>query len=146
MASRKLTPKQQAFLNAYLVEPNATAAYKVAGYRCRNDNVAAVEGKKLLRNPKIAAALQEARNTVAEAAGLTAKWVLDSLRAEAEDRGEHSSHSARVAALKLMGTHLGLFPAKVELGGKGGGPVAITLVEVVRPAAIADLSRQEAAP
>lgn len=49
----KLTLKQQRFANEYIISGNATESYKKAGYRANNDNIAAVEGKKLLRNPKI---------------------------------------------------------------------------------------------
>ncbi|MEN3134548.1 terminase small subunit [Bacillus cereus] len=49
----KLTPKQQRFCDYYIETGNATEAYKRAGYSHKNDNVAGVEGKKLLRNPKI---------------------------------------------------------------------------------------------
>lgn len=49
----KLTIKQQRFADEYIISGNATESYKKAGYRANNDNIAAVEGKKLLRNPKI---------------------------------------------------------------------------------------------
>ena len=49
-----LTQKQHTFINAYLGNgENATEAYKQAGYRVKNDNVAAPEASKLLRNPKV---------------------------------------------------------------------------------------------
>lgn len=49
----KLTPKQKRFADEYLVDLNATRAYKEAGYSVKSDNAAAVEGYKLLRNPKV---------------------------------------------------------------------------------------------
>ena len=49
----KLTLKQQKFADEYIISGNATESYKKAGYKAVNDNIAAVEGKKLLRNPKI---------------------------------------------------------------------------------------------
>lgn len=55
----KLTPKQQAFADYYIELANATAAYKKAGYSVKSDNAAAVEGSKLLRNPKIKAYIDE---------------------------------------------------------------------------------------
>jgi phage terminase small subunit len=55
-----LTPKQEAFVGEYLVDLNATAAYKRAGYNVANDNVAGVEAHRLLRNPKIAARVNDA--------------------------------------------------------------------------------------
>jgi len=55
----KLTPKQKIFVDEYLVDLNATRAYKAAGYRVKSDNAAGVEGHKLLRNPKIDLYLKE---------------------------------------------------------------------------------------
>lgn len=49
----KLTKKQQRFVDEYMIDLNATRAYKAAGYSVKSDNAAAVEGHKLLRNPKI---------------------------------------------------------------------------------------------
>lgn len=55
-----LTPKQRRFADEYLIDLNGTAAYKRAGYKAKNDNVAAVEASKLLSNPKIAQFVQKA--------------------------------------------------------------------------------------
>lgn len=49
----RLTPKQKAFCDYYIETGNATEAYKKARYSVKSDNAAAVEGHKLLRNPKI---------------------------------------------------------------------------------------------
>lgn len=56
---RKLTEKQKRFCDEYLIDLNATRAYKAAGYSVRSDNAAGVEGHKLLRNPKIDSYLKQ---------------------------------------------------------------------------------------
>ncbi|QBJ80522.1 terminase small subunit [Aquitalea sp. USM4] len=73
-----LSPRQQAFVEAYLGEAslNATEAYKAAGYKIANDNVAAVEGARLLRNPKITKAIAERRKTLSESTDITPEKVL----------------------------------------------------------------------
>lgn len=48
-----LTPKQQRFADEYLIDLNATAAYKRAGYMAQG-NAAEVTASQLLRNPKVA--------------------------------------------------------------------------------------------
>lgn len=48
----KLTEKQKLFVDLYIETGNATEAYKRV-YKSKNDNTAAKEGFKLLRNPKI---------------------------------------------------------------------------------------------
>ena len=49
-----LTPKQKIFADEYLIDLNATRAYKVAYPSCKKDEAAAVNGSKLLRNTKVA--------------------------------------------------------------------------------------------
>ncbi len=50
-----MTKKQKLFVEEYLVDLNATQAYIRAGYKYKNNNVAGVEGVKLLRKPNIQA-------------------------------------------------------------------------------------------
>ena len=49
-----LTDKQKIFCDEYLIDLNATRAYKVAYNRVKNDETAMVNGSKLLRNTKVA--------------------------------------------------------------------------------------------
>ncbi len=49
----ELTEKQKRFADEYLIDLNASAAYKRAGYAGKG-NTAAVEGHKQLRNPNVA--------------------------------------------------------------------------------------------
>lgn len=49
----KLTEKQKIFADEYLVDLNATRAYRIAYPRVKSDNVAAVNGTRLLRNAKV---------------------------------------------------------------------------------------------
>ena len=51
---KKLTPKQKAFADNYLVNGfNATQAYKDAGYTVKNNKVAEASSSKLLGNTKV---------------------------------------------------------------------------------------------
>lgn len=71
-----LTAKQKRFIEEYLIDLNATRAYKAAGYSVKSDNAAAVEGHKLLRNPKIASEVQKAMDERSERTEITADMVL----------------------------------------------------------------------
>jgi phage terminase small subunit len=51
--ARKLTKMQKRFCDEYLIDLNATRAYKAAGYKVKNDNSAGVLGHRLLRDVKI---------------------------------------------------------------------------------------------
>jgi phage terminase small subunit len=73
-----LTDKQQEFVRQYLVDMNATAAYKRAGYAAEG-NAAEAAASRLLRNVKIAAAIQAAMNERAERTAVTADRVLQEL-------------------------------------------------------------------
>ena len=70
-----LTPKQQLFVHEYLVDLNATAAYRRAGYKARG-NSAEVNASRLLRNAKVAAALREAFRARAQRVRVTQDRVL----------------------------------------------------------------------
>jgi hypothetical protein len=109
-APQGLPPRQIRFCEEYLLDLNATAAYRRAGYKAKNDNVAAASACALLRNTKVQHAIQAAFKARSERTELTADWVIRGLRTEAEFRGSGSSPSARVRALELLGRHLGLFP------------------------------------
>lgn len=51
----KLTPKQKAFADNYLINGyNGSQAYKDAGYKWKNDNVAKASASQLLANPNVA--------------------------------------------------------------------------------------------
>lgn len=72
----KLTPKQKRFADEYLIDLNATAAYKRAGYSVKSDNAAAVEAYKLLRNPKISAYIEERQKAREQRTEITQDMVL----------------------------------------------------------------------
>lgn len=74
-----LTPKQQQFVAEYLIDLNATEAYKRAGYKAKNSNVAGVEAHKLLKNPKIADAVTAGMKAREERTHITADRVLQEL-------------------------------------------------------------------
>lgn len=73
MAKDKLTPKQQRFVDEYLIDLNATQAAIRAGYSAKS---AEVQGARLLSNAKVKAAVDEAVAARAERTGITADRVL----------------------------------------------------------------------
>jgi hypothetical protein len=103
-----LTLRQQAFVEHYLCTLCATKSYIAAGYKAKNANVAAVSGHRLLRDPKIRAAIDAALGDRSQRNHLTQDFVLASLIREANATGPGTSHSARVRALELLGKHIGM--------------------------------------
>jgi phage terminase small subunit len=73
-----LNPKQKRFVEEYLLDLNATAAYIRAGYEARGSS-AEVNGSRLLSNAKIAAAVQEALGARSARTEITTDRVLEEL-------------------------------------------------------------------
>ncbi len=74
-----LTEKQIRFANEYLIDLNATRAYKVAYPSCKKDESAAVNGSKLLRNTKVEKYIQERMHKRQERTEITQDMVLTEL-------------------------------------------------------------------
>jgi phage terminase small subunit len=155
MTKNRLTPKQARFVDEYLVDLNATAAARRAGY---SEKTAEVQGPRLLGNVRVAAAIQAALQTRSKRTEVTQDYVVANLR-EVVERcmqrapvlagGEQVVTAAQdgrlatlwcfdgktaVAALGLLGKHLGMFVEKHEHTGPAGGPVEITITRRVIPA------------
>lgn len=60
-APQRVSPQQDRFCHEYLIDFNGTRAYRAAGYKAKNDNVAAVGASKLLRLAKVQARLAQLR-------------------------------------------------------------------------------------
>ena len=132
----KLTAKQQAFCEEYLVDLNATQAAIRAGYS--EDSAKQIASQNLSKHDiadKIAE-LQAERSAKTE---LNAQWVLDRLQ-RVHDRcmqeeavmssdgatGEFKfEHSGANKSLELIGKHLAMFTEKKELSGPNGQPIEI---------------------
>ena len=112
-----LTPKQQRFVEEYLIDLNATQAYIRAGF---SEKLANTNAAKLLQNTTIAKAIEDARKEVSEKALITTEMVVKGLLKEAQDNSEASTQSARVRAGGHLGRHLGLFVDKVQHTGANG--------------------------
>jgi phage terminase small subunit len=78
---RKLTPKQQRFVDEYLIDLNATQAAIRAGYSQKTARVIASEN---LLKPDIVAAVQSAQTARAKRTQVDADWVLERLETEAK--------------------------------------------------------------
>ncbi len=126
-----MTPKQQRFVEEYLVDLNATRAAIRAGY---SEKSAKQQGSRLLTNDDVQAAVAKGQAEKAEKLGLSQEWVLRRLvqvverclQAEAvvDRKGEPviietpegemgAAYTFQAAganrALELLGKHLNLF-------------------------------------
>lgn len=144
---RDLTPKQEQFVHEFLVDLNATQAAIRAGYSAKTADKA---GPRLLTHPKVAAAIQKAREGALKRADLTLDKIVSEMRLigfanidamlTTGPDGERILNIAKLgklsqgqtAALRLkkealveLGRHLGGFGSKLEVGGPNGGPIPV---------------------
>lgn len=106
-----LTPKQQRFVEEYLIDLNATQSAIRAGY---SEKTAQEIGSENLSKPMVAKAIAEAQEKLSNKAQVTVEMVVQGLLNEAKDLSDGSTQSARVAAWAHLGKHLGMFKDKVE--------------------------------
>ena len=78
LAKNKLTSRQQAFVNEYLIDLNAAAAYLRAGYKC-SDNVARINASRLLSSANVQKEIKEALAKRTERVEITQDMVLREL-------------------------------------------------------------------
>ena len=137
-----LTPKQQRFVEEYLIDLNATQAAIRAGY---SEKTAAAIGAENLIKPNIAKAIQEAKNKLSERTEITQDYVLTNIKRVIERCMQQEAVQARdgspllvegpegdlaclfefketgaLKGLELLGRHLGLFVDKVQHTGANG--------------------------
>lgn len=74
-----LTPKQKIFADEYLVDLNATRAYKAAYPAVKNDETAAAAASRLLRNVNVAEYIKERMADRQKRTEITQDWVLREL-------------------------------------------------------------------
>lgn len=114
-----MTPKQERFVQEYLVDLNATAAARRAGYSARTaDRI----GPELLGKTCVAEAIATAKAQRAEETGYTARWVLEQAADVYRVAREADKLPEALKSLELVGKHVdvGAFKERVEHTGKDG--------------------------
>ena len=133
-----LTDKQKQFCDEYLVDLNATRAYKAVYKNCKKDESARVNGSKLLTNTNVKAYIDGQLEKISSERTADAKEVMEYLtsvmRGESsseivvvEGTGDGCSNAVKVSknpdekerlkAAELLGKRFGLFKEKVEVAG-----------------------------
>lgn len=82
-----MTNKQKAFVDEYLIDLNATRAYKAVYKNVKSDDVAAVNGNRLLRNAKVEEYLKKRMKDREKRTEITQDKVLKELAAVAFANG-----------------------------------------------------------
>jgi len=115
-----LTPKQQAFIENYIINPNAKQAAIDAGY---SPKTAFVIGYENLNKPYIKSIIEKALEQRSLDNGITADYVLKGIKGIAEK--EDAREADKLKAYELLGKHLKLFTDNVNLS----GTVAVKIVD-----------------
>lgn len=128
MPSRSLTPKQAAFVQQYLVDLNATAAARRAGY---SEKTAGKIGFQLLEKTRIQEAIQTAISKAEKRTEITVDYVLSGFKEVVERCLQHEpvldqngnetgiwKFNALGAnkALEMLGKHLNMFTGNKDNG------------------------------
>lgn len=130
-----MTEKQKIFADEYLVELNATRAYKVAYPNVKNDAVAAAAAARLLRNVKVKNYIAEQMEKIHNEKTADAQEVIEYLTSvlrgestaqeivvegtgdgcsEARTMEKSPSEKERLKAAELLGKRYAMFTDKVE--------------------------------
>jgi phage terminase small subunit len=86
-----MTPRQQCFIDEYLLDLNATKAAVRAGYSTRTANE---QGARLLANASVAKEIEAAQQARSNRVQITQDDVLRGLRRKATLTGEGTTHAA----------------------------------------------------
>ena len=133
-----MTEKQKRFADEYLIDLNATRAYKVAYPNVKNDAVAAAAAARLLRNVKVKNYIAEQMEKIHNEKTADAQEVIEYLTSvlrgestsqeivvegigdgmsEARTMEKGPSEKDRLKAAELLGKRYSLFTDKVEVSG-----------------------------
>ncbi len=104
-----LTPRQERFVEEYLVDSNATQAAIRAGY---SKKTAYSQGHRLLKNVEVAEAIMEGRASVAEEASVSAAWVVQEAKRDHEQAVLDGRLRDSCRALDIIGRAIGAFDHK----------------------------------
>ena len=143
-----MTDKQKKFCDEYLIDLNATKAYKAAYPNVKSESAAMSGASRLLRNVKVKAYIDEQLEKISSEKVADAKEIMEYLtsvlRGESqseivviEGTGDGCSDARRMSkapdekdrlkAAELLGKRYGLFSEKVELE----GDIGVTIVDDV---------------
>lgn len=112
MSEKKLTAKQELFVQEYLANGMKLSQAYMAAYPNANEKTANKESWKLIRKDTIKARIRELQHERFEALSINADSIATQLKEIA--LSEDASYSERMRALELIQKQMGLQTQKVE--------------------------------
>ena len=101
-----MNDRQRKFIEAYMIDPNATKAAKKAGFKQPH-----VAGCRLLKNVKVKAEIKKRQKARADKSKTSSEWVIDNLKENHELARSDDDIGQSTRALELIGKHHGTFNA-----------------------------------
>lgn len=111
-----LTDKQMNFINEYMQDMNATAAYLRAGYNC-SEEAARRAASRLLTNVDVKAEIEKRQQKLGEESEITVEWILKEMKDTYKKSKELGEMSAANKSLEMLGRYKGMFNDKLKLDG-----------------------------
>lgn len=127
----KLTPKQEAFVLAYVESGSASDAYRKA-YAAGGMTAKSIHetASRLLADPKIASRVAQLQAAAADRAVLTLEKHMDDLKQLRNAAVKAGKWSAAISAEIARGKAAGLYVDRTEVTGANGGPIPVASVPV----------------
>lgn len=122
-----MTDKQQKFADEYIIDCNASRAYKAAYPRVKKDSVAQAAGSRLLLNVKVKSYIDERLEKISSEKVADAKEVMEYLTSVMRGRSQSEivsdarrmskapDEKERLKAAEMLGKRYGLFTDKSEV-------------------------------
>lgn len=119
MQNKELNAKQLRFVAEYLIDLNASAAYKRSGYKATGKSADSA-GARLLAQVEVRAAIDAAQAKREERTAITQDYVLTKIQEVIERcsaQGVAYEPSAVLKGTELLGRHLKMFTDKIDHSG-----------------------------
>jgi len=119
MEQKELNARQLRFVEEYLIDLNASAAYQRAGYKCTGDNADSAAAR-LSADVRVKAAIAEGMAARSARTAISAAYVLETIQNVIEQSKLPGPLYDRAAVLKgteLLGRHLKMFTDKIDHSG-----------------------------
>ena len=127
-----MTDAQKRFCDEYLINFNATRAYKMAYPSCKKDETANAASSRLLRNVKVKEYIYEKQKEMQKRTEVTQDMVINELAKIAFYNNEQTVElktSDKIKALELLGKHLGMFKEQIDISQDKAFEVNINVVK-----------------
>lgn len=119
MQTEELNAKQLRFVEEYLKDLNASAAYQRAGYKAEGKSAGSA-GARLLADVRVQAAVKAGMDARSERTAISAAYVLETIQGvieKAKQPGMAYDAGAVLKGSELLGRHLKMFTDKIDHSG-----------------------------